>query len=58
MDTEQVSGAEYHKKYKYIKLKKKEKMKVIDQHLAFKTLKLAAEDKNKADDGVDDSHFA
>ena len=45
---------EYHKMEKYTKVKKKEKIKVISHHVAFKTLKLAVQDEIIGNDGEDD----
>ena len=45
---------EYHKMEKYTKLKKKEKIKVISHHVAFKTLKLTVQDEIIGNDGEDD----
>ena len=44
---------EYHKMEKYTKLKKKEKIKVISHHVAFKTLKLTVQDEINDSDSSD-----
>ena len=45
---------EYHEMKKYTKVKKKEKIKVISHHVAFKTLKLAVQDEIIVNDSEDD----